>query len=365
MTLWLVLALMTAAAVFAVLWPLARRSGGARAGSDVAVYRDQLDEIDRDRAAGLIGKREAEAAKVEVSRRLLAAADAEAAAPQPVAAAVATRRRRAVAVVALVLLPVGAVGLYGFLGSPSLPDQPLASRSGPQDQSIERLIAQVETHLERDPKDGRGWEVIAPIYLRLGRYDDAVKARRNALALNGETAERRADFGEALTAAQNGVITAEAKESFERAVALDAEQMKARFFLGIAAEQDGRPADAVTIWTAMLEKAPPDAPWAELVRRELARVQSGPSEQQIAAAADSSPEQRNAMIRGMVARLAERLASDGSDVEGWLRLMRSYMVLGEPDKARSAADEARRALAGAPDKLRQIDQLVKSLGLDG
>src|SRR5215468_10294439 len=128
-------------------------------------------------------------------------------------------RRRAVAIVALVLLPLGATGLYLALGSPLLPDQPLAPRlaAARGDQSVDTLIAQVEAHLERNPEDGRGWEVIAPVYLRLGRFDDAVKARRNALRLNGTSAEREAAFGEALVFAANGVVTAEAKAAFERA----------------------------------------------------------------------------------------------------------------------------------------------------
>ena len=94
----------------------------------------------------------------------------------------------------------------------------------------------------------------------MGRFDDAVKARRNALALNGASAERHAGLGEALTAAANGVVTAEALAAFEAAVALDAEHVKARFFLGLAAEQDGRANDAVAIWRALLASAPPDAP---------------------------------------------------------------------------------------------------------
>ena len=152
MTVWFALALMTAAAIFAVLWPLARRRQPLRSGSDVEVYRDQLDEIDRDRAAGRIEDSEAIAAQVEVSRRLIAAADAQAAAAP---AASATWRRRAVAIVALVLLPLGAAGLYLALGSPLLPDQPLTTRlaASTQNQSIERLIAQVETHLEGNPDE--------------------------------------------------------------------------------------------------------------------------------------------------------------------------------------------------------------------
>jgi cytochrome c-type biogenesis protein CcmH len=121
-----------------------------------------------------------------------------------------------VAILALVVLPIGAGAFYLEVGSPELPAQPLSARaSDPQNQSIEHLIAQVEAHLESNPEDPRGWEVIAPVYLRLGRFDDAVKARRNVLRLDGETAERQADLGEALVGAANGVVTAEAKAAFE------------------------------------------------------------------------------------------------------------------------------------------------------
>jgi cytochrome c-type biogenesis protein CcmH len=365
MTLWLVFALMTAMAVFAVLWPLSRRKAKPRSGSDIEVYRDQLDEIQRDRAAGLIGDAEAAAAQAEVSRRLLGAADAEAAAPSPVPVATAAWRSRAVAIIALVALPIGAAGLYLEVGSPSLPGQPLSARAtDAPSQSIDHLVAQVEEHLTLNPDDARGWEVIAPVYLRLGRFDEAVKARRNVLRLDGESAERQADLGEALVGAANGVVTAEAKSAFERAVELDGDDVKGRYFLGLAAEQDGRQADAEATWRGMLTKAPADAPWAGFVRSELARLE-GAAPVDPGAASDLGPEQRMAMIRGMVERLSDHLHQDGSDVEGWLRLMRSYMVLGERDKAAAAAGDARRALASDPEKLKQIDALVKGLGIEG
>jgi cytochrome c-type biogenesis protein CcmH len=359
-----VFALMTAAAIFAVLWPLSRATT-LRSGSDVEVYRDQIEEIRRDRAAGLIGDSEAAAAQIEVSRRLIAAADAEASVAQAPPDAM-TRRRRAIAVLALTVLPAGALALYLAVGSPSLPGQPLASRAPAERQSIAQLVAQVEAHLAKNPDEGRGWEVIAPIYLRMGRFDDAVKARRRALELNGVTAERQAGLGEALTAAANGVVTAEALAAFQAAAGLDPDHVMARFFLGLAAEQDGRASEAAAAWRSLLDRAPPNAPWAEFIRAELARISGGgPSEDQIAAAADLPPEQRMAMIKSMIERLAERLGKDGSDIEGWLRLVRSYMVLGERERALAAAGEARRALAAEPDKLRRIDELVKGLGLDG
>jgi cytochrome c-type biogenesis protein CcmH len=373
MTLWLVFALMTAAAVFAVLWPLARREralaagGEPGSGSDLAVYRDQLDEIARDRAAGRIGESEAEAARVEVSRRLLAAADAEAAVPKEVPAAVAARHRLAVLLAAVVVLPLGALGLYLLLGSPGLPERLVAARN--QGQTIEAMVAQVEAHLKSNPNDARGWEVIAPVYLRLGRFDDAINARRKVLALQGETSEGEAGLGEALAMAANGTVTDEAKAAFDRAASLDHENVKARYYLGVAAEQAGQSEEAAKIWRAMVENAPAGAQWVGFIRHELARVapdsSPGPKESDVAAAAELSPEQRMAMVRGMVERLAVKLRDDGSDLEGWLRLVRSYMVLGERDKAIAAAGDARRALASDPQKLRQLDELVKGLGLEG
>ena len=369
MTMWLIMALMTAAAIFAVLWPLARRTP-LPTGSEVAVYRDQLDEIERDRASGLIGEREAGAARIEVSRRLIAAADAVAVVPRGNLAF----RRRVAALATLVLLPLGAASLYLFLGSPRLIGQPLEARqTTPGELSpIEELVGRVEAHLEQNPEDGRGWEVVAPVYMRLGRYDDAVRARRNVLRLLGSNADREADLGEALVGAQNGIVTAEAKDAFERAVRLNPDDFRARFFVGLAAAQDGRPNDAVEMWRKLLAEAPADAAWSGFVRDSLARLdpaaaasQPGPDADDVAAANEMSPEQRNTMVRSMVSRLAERLKQDGADVEGWLRLLRAYMVLGDKEQALSAASDARRALASDPDKLKRVDELIKGLGLEG
>ncbi|MEX0753416.1 MAG: c-type cytochrome biogenesis protein CcmI [Xanthobacteraceae bacterium] len=369
MTLWFVLAMMTAAAAFAVLWPLGRRQESNAGGSDIPVYRDQLDEIERDRAAGRIGEAEAEAAKVEVSRRLLAAADKG----MDVPASSSLWRRRAVALAALILLPAVSGGLYLALGSPSLPGQPLAARLSPPERApVAQLVAQVEAHLEKNPQDGRGWEVLAPVYMQLGRFDDAARAWRNAATYSGSTAERESNLGEALTAGAKGVVTADAKSAFERALALEANDAKARYFLGLAAEQDGRKEEAAAIWRNLLASAPPDAPWTDFVRASLARVGGtpaamppGPSDEDVAAAAALSPEERQQMIRGMVEGLASRLKNDGNDIEGWLRLVRAYTVLGERDKARAAAADARRASEGDPEKIRRLDELIKNIGLEG
>ena len=367
--LWLIFILMTAAAIFAVLWPLSRRNAQSFSGTGIAVYRDQLEEIERDRASGLIGAAEAEAARVEVSRRLLSVADAEKSetvTPAPL------WRRRAVALVALVALPLGAIALYLLLGSPQLASEFVAARpDAPLEQrSIESLVAQVESHLERNPNDGRGWEVLAPVYLQAGRFDDAAKARRNALRLLGATATREADLGEALTAAAGGVVTAEAKAAFERAAALDPADVRIGFYRGLAAEQDGKTTDAGRIWSELLARLPADAPYRELIASALDRIgperrAAGPTADDMAAAQSLSSDQRAEMVRGMVSRLAARLQNDGSDLDGWRRLVQAYIVLGEPDNVRSTVAAARKALSSYPAKRRQFDEFAKALGIEG
>jgi cytochrome c-type biogenesis protein CcmH len=380
MTLWFVFALMTVAAIFAVLWPLSRGGRPQSEGSEAAVYKDQLSEIDRDVASGLIGSAEAEAARVEISRRLLAARDSQSDIQsdsqddQPRGSS--TGLRRSAAILALVGLPIVAVAVYLPLGSPRLGDFPLAQRARAPDvaQPFENMVAQVEAHLEKNPTDGRGWTVLAPVLARLGRFEEAVRAYRNSITYNGDSAERRSDLGEALAAAAGGVVTAEAKAEFERAIALDAGEVKASYFLGLAAEQDGRGSEAASIWRAMLAKGPPDAPWRPLVQAALGRVGGAPaplpgapalSNETMAAAKDMNEADRGEMIRGMVERLATRLKQNGDDVEGWLRLVRAYMVMGDRDKAKSALGDARQAVANDAARLRQLNEGLKNLGLDG
>ena len=358
---WLFIALMTGAAAMAVLLPLARRAGEAHELGNVAVYTDQLDEIARDQGFGLIAPAEADAARIEVSRRLIGAADAAARRVTPGAASPV--RRRVVALIALFGVPVGALAVYLATGSPDLPGAPLAERIAQArgQQSAEEMFARVEQHLAQHPEDGRGWELLAPIYMRLNRYDDAVNARRNALRYLGETAERWSDLGEALIAAANGIVTGEAKTAFDNALRIDAKDITARFYGGLAAEQDGRKDEAARIWRALAADAPPGAPWLGSVQTALARVDPA------AASAVPSPPPaapgaaQTAMINAMVARLDARLHQDGADVDGWIRLVRSYLVLRQPDKARASAEDARKALAGDADKLARLETGLQAI----
>ena len=387
MILWPILTLMTLGAVIAVWWPLARRQGSVRSGSDIAVYRDQLDEIDRDQAASRIGNVEAEAARVEVSRRLIAAAETAKARSVAPAPGPAGWYRRATLAAAIVLLPVGAGAVYLSLGSPGLVSVSMnaATDRQPLPAGIEHTVAEVETYMESNPRNGRGWELLAPVYLRLGRFDDAVRARRNALEIFGPDATHLGDLGEAMVMASNGVVIAEAKSLFERANAADPEDVMAQYYLGLSAKQDGRRDEAEKRWRALVSRAGEGAEWLPLVKDALARIDQkgppavvaapasgpakvapkGPSAREVAAAAQLAPAERNGMIEGMVARLAQKMAENGSDVEGWLRLIKAYSVLGERDKALAAAAHARSALAGNSDNLRRIGELAKELGLEG
>ncbi|TCK31316.1 cytochrome c-type biogenesis protein CcmH [Ancylobacter aquaticus] len=376
MLLWIAFSLMTGAAIMAVLWPL--RTGAAlpaasTAEADLAVYRDQLTEIERDRASGLIAPAEGEAARTEVARRILRASAERS---REGASSGDDRRRRLVAVVALLGVPLMAGGLYLALGSPLYPPQPLAQRleAQPNPSDVAILIRKVESHLEANPNDGRGYEVVAPIYARIGRLDDAARAWANAIRLLGPTAPRETGLGEALTAQAGGVVTTQAKTAFEAALTADPKDPKAQYFLGLAAEQDGRKAEAAARWSALVAQSPADAPWLGLLREALARIgapmpatltapAAGPGAADVAAAESLTPEQRDAMVRGMVERLEARLTQEGDDIEGWLRLMRAWTVLGQQDKARVAAGQARTHFTSDSGALGRIDALAHELGL--
>jgi cytochrome c-type biogenesis protein CcmH len=364
MILWPILTLMTLMAMAAVWWPLARRQKSVGSGSDVAVYRDQLDEIDRDEATGMVGGGEAEAARVEISRRLIAAAEvakaANAAAPEPAS------RTRWATIASAVLLPLGAGLIYLSLGSPNLvPVSMNAEAVGRQlPEGIEQIVAEVEKYLEANPRNGRGWELLAPVYLRLGRFDDAVRARRNVLEIFGPDAARLGDLGEAIVVASNGVVTPEAKGLFTRANAADPEDVMAQYYLGLSARQEGHRDEAVKRWTALISSAREGAEWLPMVKSALGRVdEKGPTlaAPPSAAAAVAPPEHNGDAIEAMVARLAERLKKDGSDVPGWIQLVRSYRVLGRTEKANAAVADAHAALAGDQEALQRLDQGLQGL----
>ena len=218
-------------------------------------------------------------------------------------------------------------------------------------------MAGVEAHLRAKPDDGKGWAVLAPVYMRLGRYDEAANAYGQALRLAGEDSARRSAYGEALVAAAGGVVTDKARASFEKALAEEPGQAQARFYLALAAEQDGKKADALAAFEKLAADAPEGASWRGAVEERVAALKGG------APAPGAAPDDQKAMIEGMVSRLADRLATKGGSAEEWARLIRAYTVLHQSDKAKAALADARRALAPDASSVAQLDALARDLGL--
>ncbi|MGQ3676338.1 c-type cytochrome biogenesis protein CcmI [Xanthobacter sp. TB0139] len=381
--LFIAFAAMTALAVLVVLWPLARmRTLKSEHDADLAVYRDQLAEIDRDRDSGRLPSAEAEAARTEVARRLIAADKAQDA-QDTAGERQRLLRRRMAAVMALIVVPLLGAGVYGWLGAPQIPGAPLAARlaAPPNREDVAILVRKVEEHLAANPQDGQGYAILAPIYLRMQRPQDAAKAYIQVIRLLGPTAERYAALGEAMVMAEDGVVSGQAVKAFEEAVKLDPTEERANYFLGAAAEQDGQPAKALAIWQAMEKRAAPEAPYLPMLRRAMARAQAmqaqagapvaggpampGPSAEDVANAAQMSAQDRSAMIEGMVSRLEDRLNEEPNDLNGWLRLARAFTVMGQKDKASGALEKARTVFAGDPQALERIGLAARDLALEG
>ncbi|MER9867911.1 c-type cytochrome biogenesis protein CcmI [Mesorhizobium sp. M0136] len=374
MLFWVIAAILTLGASLAVLLPLAGGSKNASAAGDhdLEVYRDQLAELDRDMARGLIQPMEAEEARAEIARRILRLSNAGQAgetATQP------SRSTRLVATAAVLVVPLVSWGLYGQLGSPDLPSQPLSERlaKNPTDSSVDELIARAEAHLAANPSDGRGWDVLAPVYLRMQRYADAVTAYRNAIRLDGDSAARQAGLGEAIANAAGGIVSAEAQAAFEAALKLDPANPKAAFYLAMGMAQEGRVAEATAAWQKMLAALPQGSPWRGAVEQALAESAArsvasegpakGPSAEDIDAASSMSPQDRQAMISTMVAGLDEKLRQNPRDEEGWMQLVRSYVVLGKTDQARDALNRGIAVFGADSDQARKFTAFAASLGV--
>jgi cytochrome c-type biogenesis protein CcmH len=340
--------------------------------NDAEVYRDQISEIDRDEKSGLIAAGEAVQARAEIARRLIAASEQEAAD----APAGNLRRPAALLLVAFLclVLPAGGSLLYARMGSPNEPDQPLAERMQSPRPDINILIAKMENHLAESPEDGKGWELLAPIYMRQMRADDAAMAYRNTIKYLGESGARWGALGETLAAAAQGQVTKDARTAFEKALSLDAGDPRARFYLALADAQAGQLDKAKAEFESLAKDSPPDAPWQDVLKAQIAQIAAdkagakapgNPDAADIAAANGLNSEDRAQMIRTMVETLDERLKTDPNNFEGWMRLVRSYSVLGERDKAAAAVKRGLAAFPAASDNGKAILALAKDLGIEG
>jgi cytochrome c-type biogenesis protein CcmH len=389
-----------ALAILLVPLLLRRRADTSRESYNLAVYRDQLAEIERDLGRGLLSPEQAEMARAEIGRRILALPSRSANPhpnPPPQAGEGGTRRQAVGgwglggAITAVLLLPFAAWLLYARLGSPALPDQPFAERataakavaSGVQHLDLSKAIAKISAHLKDHPEDLTGWLLLARTEVSLGQYAEAVEAYRHAVDLTGHRADIMGDWGEAQVLAANGTVTPAAREAFQAALADKESAPRSRYYLALAQYQQGDAKAALQGWVDLAADSPADAEWQPLLRQRIAeaaaqlgvdpaslKTSSGlPSQAAVAAAsqatAGASPEERRAMILGMVGNLAARLEQQPDDVEGWARLGRSYMVLGEPQKARDAYAHAVKLKPDDPALKEAHAEANRAAGRDG
>ena len=388
MLFWLICALLTVAVTILALRPLLTGRGNATARDsehDLQVYKDQLEEIDRELERGVVGKDEAEAARIEISRRILAASEASASTGE--GATSPTGRSLAFSATAAFVV-VGSLGVYLIVGSPGYPGRPYAERAAtPANKApVADLVARVEARLREAPDDGQGWEVLAPVYAKQGRHADAIRAYARAIELLGENRDRLRGLAESHLAFNNGTVSSEARDAFRKILAKEPDLVAPRFWLAVGLEQDGKREAAKAAYTVLLKDAraqiakgeiPPRV--AKIIEERLAAVGGAvPTERSIAAGAEQAPsgdddtraaiaklpeQERARMIENMVAGLAERLESEGGKRSEWERLIRSYWVLGRKKAAEEALAAARRQFAGSATERDALDTFARNLGV--
>ncbi|MEO0798175.1 MAG: c-type cytochrome biogenesis protein CcmI [Pseudomonadota bacterium] len=373
MVFWIAAALVTVVVIFVVTRPLLRPDNdptpATASDADLAVYKDQLKEIDADEGRGLIGANEAQSARVEVQRRILqthrAQTDADGSGPA------ASRSQAWLYYASALIIPAAALGLYVSVGSPGLPDYPRSVRLKiPVDQlPITEMIARVEARLRERPEDGQGWDIIAPIYLRQGDFPRAQKAYGNAIRILGGSPERLMGFANADVGANRGRVSDDAMRIFQTLVRARPGLVPAHFWIANGHEQRGQLSEARDAYVKVRDATPAnsDLHRAALSRLDIIAKQApslpSPPPEAVNELGKLSPEARRSRIEGMVAQLDERLREDGSDAEGWQRLIRSYVVLGRRDAAADAVSRARAALAPDKGAIALIEQLATTLAL--
>ncbi len=399
---WVAAVAILAAVLGSLLWVLLRGRSAPATGGELAVYRDQLAEVERDLERGVLAEDQAEAARLEIKRRMLAASEADTEASKTARPVPPSVRGAALTAIAL-LIPVGSLGLYLVLGSPGAPDLPLAERrdrapavaegTPEQHQEMADLTARLAAQMEKDPSRPEGWLLLGRSYRTLEQYDNAAAAFRRALDLTGRVPAILSEYGELLVLAQEGEVPDTALAAFREARDRDPTEPRARFYIGVAKAQQGDVRAALQEWIDLVAVSPAGAPWLPDVRGRMqatanqagidlaslspsedlpeppppmeapqapgmpptsggqppaAAMGPGPSAEDMEAASEMTPEERQSMIRGMVEGLAARLEENPDDPAGWRRLARAYQVLGEPEKAEEALARAEAAEQGKP-----------------
>ena len=403
MMLWFILTAMLVVAAVGLTIPLVRRYDTRRGeAGPVTILRGQLSELDARAAAEAMPAAEAEGLRTEIKRRILAEGGTAEPPPRPLG-------ERSLIVLALgvtAIVVLGGAGLYLKFGRPDLPSAP-GVQVAPASTGVDpahpgggdtaALIGQLEAKLKQSPNDPEGWRMLGWSYLQTARYADAAAAYGRAAALDPK-AEYLSAQGEALVQAANGQVTADARTAFKKAVAADASDPRARYFLAVDKDQQGDHKGAMADWIALLKSAPPDAPWAGEVRAFLLKIASergldiagqlppapaasaaagppppsaddaatpGPTPDQVAQASQLPAGDQQAMIQNMVEGLASRLKTSPRDPNGWVRLMRARMVLNQPDAASAAYHEALKTYSDNTAQQAAFKDAAHQLGIPG
>ena len=388
--------LILCAAILAVAAGRPRRQGRA-AEADLALYRDQLSEIDRDVARGVLSDAEAERVRVEVSRRLIDA-NRRVAGAQTAASSGARWTAIIAGLFVLVVTPL----VYLQLGAPRYPDLPLQARldaaaeyraTRPSQAEVEEqigyvepnpqatdeqltLLGQLKTVLTDRPDDLTGFEMLANFEARLGHYRGAYQALDTVIMLKGDNvaAADWADYADLLVSAAGGYVSPEAERALAKALQIDGQNTVAGYYLGLMWAQTGRPDQAFTVWRNVLQLVGPDDPVRAPIEAQIGQAAAeagvdyeppqqltGPSAEDVAAASEMSEEDRQSMIEGMVAGLMDRLATDGGTSAEWARLIRALGVLGRSADAWPIVEEARTVFANDPQGLAEVEDAATSL----
>jgi cytochrome c-type biogenesis protein CcmH len=406
MTLWLILTVMTSAAAVVLSAPFIRRLDQTRIGSagEIEVYRDQLREVERELRQGHIDEQHADLASVEIKRRVLSIKALE----QPAKPRLTPIERNFAMLGVTGIVVLGSVGLYGITEGQRASPEPFATaelipENEPQSPSrtsippVEDMVQRLAARLSQNPDDAEGWRMLGWSYFNTDRFSEAAEAYAKAIELAPDIAELRGSRLEALIRAANGIVTAGAKIAIDETLKLDPKDVSARLFMGVAKQQAGDLAAAVADWKALLKDANSDEPWAADLRNKISELEqgtanthavaaapelatslspadaesqplqtyaSGPSPRDVRTADALPPADRSAMIRGMVDRLASRLEQSPRDVNGWIKLIRARMVLGESELARQALTQGLEAFGTDPPERERIVAAAQQLGLN-
>jgi cytochrome c-type biogenesis protein CcmH len=372
MIFWIIAVSVTLVSIGIIIFPIfgGSQTSGSALDFDKEIYKARLKEIEEERKLGSIDEQRYQYAVAEEGRRFLTLVD-KATGSKSAAIFKSGKPGLYGLIFTVLVVPFVALGGYSKLGSIATPDQPLQARleADPRSQSVELLLKRAENQLIKNPDDGRGWLVVAPVYMRLGRHQDGVLAYRNAIRVLGSTTKLKIALGEAVTVSGGGVVSEEANELFREAAQAEPENIKPMFFLAIAFNQVGKYEEAIAAWNKLIAKSSQNDPWLKVARQQLQLAQTklgielpgNPDAQDIEDAKQLSSGERNDFINSMVERLAGQLEENPQNKPGWQRIIRSYTVLKRKTDALAAIKKAQQLFKDDKNFLEELEKNKQAL----